>query len=89
MDENASLDVSFPFILAKNYRCWLHILISSRLLAHQAIYLFPQVRFSNISYFPIAITINTLREVCLSKSSNEQDLSSKVCKMLTKLKPIP
>lgn len=52
-------------------------------------YLFPQVRFSNISYFPISITINTLREVCLSKSSNEQDLSSKVCKMLTKLKPIP
>lgn len=64
-------------------------LISSRLLAHQEVYLFPQVRFSNISYFPIFITINTLREVCLSKSSNEQDLSSKVCKMLTKLKPIP
>lgn len=89
MDENASLEKSFHFVLDKNYSCWLHILISSRLLAHQAIYLFPQVRFSNISYFPISITINTLREVCLSKSSNEQDLSPKVCKMLTKLKPIP
>lgn len=77
MDENASLEESFPFVLDKNYSCWLHILISSRLLAHQEVYLFPQVRFSNISYFPISITINTLREVCLSKSSNEHPRCAK------------